>query len=181
MMLRTLLFSLAVLAQVAILLVSPVEKLVVRQTGRVITIETKPVDPYDIFRGYYMVLSYVASEPPGFRDEAFTKNEKVYTLLKKDQDGIWQPLSVSRNCPENLPDNQAVIRGRIVSRWLGPIRYGIEEFYMPEAVRHQMETEAQNARRQTGAPSRLLADVAVDEQGRSSLLRLHIGDKTYAY
>jgi uncharacterized membrane-anchored protein len=180
-MLRPLLFSLAVLAQVALLLVSPVEKWSVRQTGRVITIETKPVDPYNIFRGYYMVLSYVASEPPGFRYEDFSKNQRVYTLLKKDQNGIWQPLSVSRNCPENLPENQAVIRGRIVSQWRGPIRYGIEEFYMPEAVRHQMETEAQNARRQAGAPSRILADVAVDERGRSSLLRLHIGDKTYEY
>jgi uncharacterized membrane-anchored protein len=176
-------FSLAVLAQVLILLVKPTEKLIIRHvTGQVVTLETKPVDPYDVFRGYYMVLSYVASQPEGFRLEAYEPNEVVYTLLRKDESGVWQPVSVLRKCPADLDVGQAVIRGRVsADRWRRNIVYGIEEFYVPENTRHRIESEAWDARRSGAGKSRVLVDIAVDAQGRSSLLRLHIGDKTYEY
>ena len=176
-MIRHVLFGLAVLAQVAILAVKPAEKLIIRHvTGRVITLRTKPVDPYDVMRGYYMTLGYEISDPPGFNHLERNRGNKVYTLLEKGNDGVWNAVSVSDELPVNLSANQAVIRGFMTARHSdGPIRYGIEQYFVPEEMRHQIENKIRKA------GERILVDVAVDPKGRSSLLRLRVGNETYEY
>ena len=175
---KHLFFALAVLAQVVILAVKPTEKLVIRHvTGRVVTLATVPVDPYDIMRGYYMTLRYEISQPPSTPSWSVEKRgATVYTLIEMGSDGEWRPVSVHRELPVGLSINQAVIRGRVVTSWRGSmIEYGIEQYFVPEEMRSEIEQQIR------GAGGRIHVDVAVDSQGRSSILRLHVGGKTYEY
>ncbi len=185
-MVRHIFFGLCVLAQLAILAVKPTEKLIIRHvTGGVITLQTVPVDPYDVMRGYYMTLRYEISDPPEFKYSREKSGATVYTLLKKGPDGVWHGVSVSDEIPTDLEKpiepggparERAVIRGTVAARRShGPIRYGIEEYFVPEEMRHEIERDISRE------GQRILVDVAVDPKGRSSILRLHVGDKTYEY
>jgi uncharacterized membrane-anchored protein len=90
-------------------------------------------------------------------------------------DGVWRSISVHKELPVGLNANQAVIRGRLTG-WSGStIEYGIEQYFVPEEMRSEIEQQIR------GAGGRIHVDVAVDSQGRSSILRLHVGGKTYEY
>lgn len=55
---KTLLFSLAVLVQLVLVGMVPVNHYAPLVTGRPIYLKLAPVDPYNPFYGYYMILSY---------------------------------------------------------------------------------------------------------------------------
>ncbi|HUL36188.1 MAG TPA: GDYXXLXY domain-containing protein [Thermodesulfobacteriota bacterium] len=90
-------------------------------TGGKILLRTAPVDPRDIFRGDYVSLRYDISvldlDTLGVK-EGFKNNEKVYVLLEKNPEGVFNAKSVSRT----LPAGEKFIQGRVQhetrsSRW----------------------------------------------------------------
>ncbi len=169
-------FIAALLVQFGILAWPPMEKSIIRETGRMITLRTGPVDPYDVMRGYYMTLGFEISRPPGFESEKGRAGERVYTLLQEGEDGVWNALSAGFEPPAELTENQVVIRGRIRPAFRQSlIDYGIEKYFVPEAVRSEIEKAIR------GEGSRILVDVAVDSDGDSSVLRLHVGEEIYEY
>ena len=176
-MFKHILFAAAILAQVAILAAKPAEKLRIRHvTGRQIVLRTEPVDPYDVMRGYYMTLSYEIARPPGREVlDDVRPDETVYTVLAQGENDVWSAVSVHMEMPTELGPNEVVIRGHKDSSWRGSIHYGIEQYFVPEEMRHKISDEIREERH------RILIDVAVDPQGRASVLRLHVGDKTYEY
>jgi len=176
-MLKHVLFAAAVLAQVAILAVEPAEKLRIRHvTGREIVLRTEPVDPYDVMRGFYMTLAYEIARPPGHEAMGDVRpDETVYTVLAPGDNDVWSAVSVHAEMPTDLGPNKIVIRGHRDSRRRGRLVYGIEQYFVPEEMRHQISDEI------TAEKERILVDVAVDPEGRASVLRLHVGDKTYEY
>jgi len=90
-------------------------------TGERILLRTAPVDPRDIFRGDYVSLRYDIStlDLDGLGAKgSFKSNEKVYVLLEKNQEGVFSPVSVSRE----PPSGKRFIQGRVqyettLSKW----------------------------------------------------------------
>lgn len=71
--------------------------------GKVFNFKTRPIDPYDPFRGRYVVLSYAANQNPiavvpGTNIEA---NQWVYALLGLDKDGY----AVIEGLTDKKPDD----------------------------------------------------------------------------
>jgi len=175
-MLRHLVFAVAVLAQFVILAVAPAEKIMIRAEGRVVTLRTRPVDPYDVLRGYYMTLSYEVSEPPGFSAKDEERGARKYTVIAAGEDGVWSAVSCGYEPPAELAEGQALLKGRVtLSRRDGPIVYGIEKYFVPEETRREIEDAIR------GQQQRIRVDVAVDSDGDAAVLRLHVGDKVYEY
>jgi uncharacterized membrane-anchored protein len=175
-MIKHLVFAAAVLAQIAIMAVSPIEQMKIRSSGRVITLMTRPVDPYDVMRGYHVTLSYKISEPPGFDKNAAETGETVYVRLKRDEAGIWNAEEAFSEFPQVLGEDRIVIKGRVPDNtWPNPILFGIEKYFVPEEMGERIEADVRDRRQ------RILVDVAVDDEGNAALLRLKVGENVYEY
>lgn len=77
-----------------------------------ILLQSAPVDPRDIFRGDYVTLTYNASTIDLDRfgvSEKFKRNDTVYALLEKKNDGTYDLASVSRT----RPTGGKYLRGRV--------------------------------------------------------------------
>jgi uncharacterized membrane-anchored protein len=170
---RTLFFILAVGAQVLILAAVPAQKIYTRAVGRSVMLKIRPVDPYNLLSGYYVTLNYEIASPGSFPDSGETTGgNQIYAILERQTDGVWRPVSLSKSYPANLPENRLAIRGRH-SYWR--IEYGIEEFFIPEDKRAEIE---QGLRKN---PDQARVEVKVDSKGNAALARLLIGDRVYDY
>ena len=167
---RTLLIAAAGF-QVAVL----VAMIAVRATplvfGDTILLRVVPVDPRDLFRGDYVILSYDFSRRPpqgieglpqtwDYRDKAW-QGLTVYVSLIPDADGRhWRAdkVSISR------PTSGRYIRGRIAAS--GQLEFGIEAYYVQERKGREYEQAIRNRR--------LSAEVALTSDGTAALRRLRI-------
>jgi len=171
---RTLFFALAVAVQLLILAAIPAQKIYTRNVGRSVMLKIRPVDPYSMLRGYYVTLNYEIADPGAFTvkpDDVYSGNN-LYAILEKRDDGVWHPVSLTESLPYDLPETRIAIRGRYNYRG---IEYGIEEFYIPEGKRREIE-ETLWANR-----DRARVEVKVDSKGNAALVRLLIGDRVYDY
>ncbi len=169
-------FILAVAAQSAILAAVPGRQVYTRATGKLITIKTVPVDPYDFLSGYHVVLSYEISRPPGFEptrwDRRTVREQPVYVMLKAGDDEIWSATLAYNTWPGKVPDGCLVIKGREDGR---RIRYGIESYFIPEKGREAIEKDLRQNQRQAKA------QIKVDRFGNAALIRLLVEDRVYEY
>jgi len=170
---RRLWFGLAVALQVGLLLIMIGMKWSTLAYGDKILLKTRPVDPWDMFRGDYVTLSYEISEldlkSVSAGDEKFKRNDTVYVVLK--QQGKYRTArSVSHKRPE---DGSLAIKGRVMyyseyeNKKTLSVEYGIESYYVPE---HQGRT-IENARVQADV------EVSVDRRGNSALSRIFLAGK----
>lgn len=77
-----------------------------------ILLQSAPVDPRDLFRGDYVTLTYNASTIDLDRlgvSEQFKRNDTVYALLAKKDDGTYDLATVSRT----RPAGGKYLRGRV--------------------------------------------------------------------
>ena len=92
--------------------------------GKTVVLKTQPVDPFDIFRGQYMTISYEISRidfPPEAKE-----GDPVYVSLEEDEDGIWNGKGSSLN----KPDGGVFIKGTLRQSWRGlTAEYGIEQYF----------------------------------------------------
>jgi uncharacterized membrane-anchored protein len=166
-------FTLAVAAQLLILAAVPAQKIYTRETGRSVTLKIRPVDPYSVLSGYYVTLNYEIGAPPSFGDSVDAHDgEQVYVILERQNDGVWRHVSLSKSRPANLPENRIAIRGR--STYFR-ISYGIEEFFIPEDKRAEIEEGLRKN------PDQARVEIKVDSNGDAALVRLLIGDHFYDY
>ena len=169
-----LLFVLAIAVQLAILAAIPARRVMARNSGTMVTLKMRPVDPYDILSGYHMVIRYDISnirETPGWEDTSYRKGN-VYVVLTEDPQGDWNAVSVHDEMPEDTPPGAVVIKGwRRYSR----VKYGIENFYIPEENRHEIEDDLRDNIEQARA------EVAVGPDGTAALIRLRVGERVYDY
>ncbi len=168
-----LLFVLAIAVQLAILAAIPARHVIARSCGTTVMLKMQPVDPYDILSGYHMVIRYEVAdlkETAGW-DDAPLKGH-IYVVLTEGPDGSFSAASVHAEMPEDLPAGAVVIKGwRKYSR----VKYGIENFYIPEEKRHEIEDDLQDN------IDRARAEVAVGPDGTAALIRLRVGDRVYDY
>ena len=168
-------FIVAVVIQILVLVAVPARKVFTMATGKTVVLKVQPVDPYSILSGYYATLGFDISRVDAFpnargKSQGFSDGGWFYAIVEKGDDGTWKPVSLEHELPANLPDNRAALLGRLN---YGVIRYGIEEFYIPEAQRDRI---AEDLSRNV---DKARVEIKVDRGGHAALERLRIEDRIY--
>lgn len=114
--------------------------------GKEIVLKTEPVDPRDVFRGDYVILSYEISSLNLNKtpyDYEFMDGELIYAVLS-EKETYWTIDSISHTKPA-IEDKDVCMKG-IVTRNAGDtimIEWGIESYFVPEGegghIQEQME------------------------------------------
>jgi uncharacterized membrane-anchored protein len=96
--------------------------------GTLYKFRTRPVDPYDAFRGKYVALSidYELTSK-----ETFTSKQRVYVTIKKDADGFAHLDQVYKKKPANVD----CIKAKIRYKWRNDnisLKLPFERYYMEE-------------------------------------------------
>lgn len=153
--------------QIAVLITMIVKPATTIISGDTLLLRVVPVDPRDLFRGDYVILSYEFSRipPTGVSGLAATATEQqgqiVYVTLVPEADGRhWRADQFS----SEPPASGKFLRGRITT-W-GRVEYGIESFFVQEGTGLQYEEAARSGT--------LSAEVAVDDSGQAVLKQLMI-------
>ena len=158
-------------AQVLVLLGMTASRVLPLVTGQTVLVRVVPVDPRDLFRGDYVILSYDFSRTPPERIEGLSVEERgnwrklegraVYVLLVPDSvPGHWRAEKVTMVRPDAPP----FLKGQI-GRY-GSLDFGIDAFYVQEGTGHRYEQAIRNRR--------LSAELAVTSSGQAALKSLKI-------
>lgn len=137
-------------------------------TGRTVLVRVQPVDPRDLFRGDYVILSYDFSTLPNDGIEGLSgqrwsemKGTTVYVPLVADSiPGHMRAEKVTINKPPSGP----FLRGQLGD--YGRIKFGIEAYYVQERTGRKYELAIQKRR--------LSAELAVSPSGQAALKGLRI-------
>lgn len=111
------------------------------RNGQEVRLAVVPVDPRDLLRGDYVILSFNISQVDTLQiyvKRGFTRGNKVYVGLEKSDNGQWNAISVDHQRPE-IKSDTVFIKGEITfvskskngSQRLN-IKYGMEKFFIPE-------------------------------------------------
>lgn len=151
----------------------------VLRNGEVVTLEVHPVDPRDLLRGDYVILSYNISSVAA---ELFEENpdgdgrSTVYVRLRAGEEGIWKAVAARYGDVPQAPAEAGDIdiRGEASASWSGHVTdiwvtYGIERFYVPEGEGRAIETDLRER------PFRMRVAVASD--GAAQIKSFHDGDR----
>ncbi|NPV93259.1 MAG: GDYXXLXY domain-containing protein [Firmicutes bacterium] len=165
---------LVVALQIAILLVMVGMKWSTLTYGTKVLLETRQVDPYDVFRGDYLTLSLdigrLDLNKVEHQDQEFKQNETVYVSLQPDG-RYWTARAVSRDQPS---DRSVFIKGRVIYYLSGDpylnVDYGIDSYYIPQGQGYRVDWQTP-----------LEAEVSVDRWGGSALSRLLIGGQALEF
>ena len=182
-------FIVPFLLQLIIILSIPSQSFYTYAFGETIVIQTRPVDPYDLLRGYSQTLRYDISDLnelkqlPGGKDLEQAKTFYVILKAPESQDQQpplpWIPSKIRIEKPQNLPDNEIAIAGTVEnSRWAN---YGLETYYMPENIREQINREISQLRQQSNRERSFVVEIKVDAQGNAIANSLWIGDRNYNF
>lgn len=137
-------------------------------TGRVITVKTMPVDPYDLFRGEYANLGYQGISQ--FETKLKLEHgQKVYVLLGRDkQSHEWTAQAIATN-PIPAGHGQMVLKGEVSNypyqhgrRQGVNVTYGVERLYMPEGQSLNLQRRAKD----------LTVELAVGADGEAVIKRV---------
>ena len=154
--------AVAVVIQIALMLLVLAPPLMVRTTGRTIYLETEKMDPRALFRGDFVILGYKIAQ--GILDQERVKNlprsTPVYVTVTTERPGRF--VSVGFEKPE-VQQGQACLIGRIRG-WGGAVDFPqIAQYFVPEGTGRALE----NAR-----GDNLLAKVVVGGNCKAVLLGL---------
>lgn len=163
--------------QLLVLVGMIVQRLMPLVTGDVLLVRVEPVDPRDLFRGDYVILSYEFSRYPpegidglparsgrSYRDHA---GRTVYVQLVPEPDGRHYRAG---RMSTTAPRSGKFLRGRIAG--YDRIDFGIESYYVQEGTGRVYEDAVLRGR--------LSAEIAVTDSGQASLRALH-KDETLEY
>ncbi|MES0879768.1 GDYXXLXY domain-containing protein [Roseibium sp. SCP14] len=162
-----------ILALVQLLLVSIplVDRLQVQMNGIVVPMELVPVDPRDLLRGDYVIInlaiSRVSKDVPG--SETVEAGDPVYVGLISEGKGPVRPHTVSR-LREGAGELAIAGTVRTVADEFIQVDYGIDAFFLPEGEGLAIERMDK---------SRVLLEVAIDEDGQSLPVTLLVDGKAF--
>ena len=71
------------------------------KNGEVYKFKTRPVDPYDAFRGRYVALGFEQGAVEWEKTTHFEQGEELYAILDIDSDGFDKIVDLKRERPEN--------------------------------------------------------------------------------
>ena len=160
-------FCVPLLFQTALILAVPAQAVYTQLTGKTVILQTVPVDPYELLRGYSQTLRYDISSQnslrklPGWRElpkqqpngnklSFIEPGTRFYVILAQPATPAlpelplaWKPVAVSTKRPSKLPANQVALKGLAKH---GLIQYGLETYYIPEDQREQINADLRAAR-----------------------------------
>ena len=157
------------------------------RSGTEIRLATAPLDPRDLFRGDYVILSYRIStlEPAKLDgDRSFERNQTVFVRVAPGADGLAEAKGVYLSRPP-APAGGVVLEGKVVStaacavnpngdqdcnagRSAIRVEYGLESYFVPEGTGRAIETTERK---------RLEIVAAVSSSGQAAIKRLLIDGK----
>jgi uncharacterized membrane-anchored protein len=193
-------FWLPLAAQVALILAVPAQAVYTQIVGRTAILQTAPVDPYDLLRGYYVTLSYDISRRETLQNlpggeilvtpdlsastpSLFQTGMPFYVVLESAATAAspipqpWRPVRVSGDRPTDLPANQIALQGNYRR---GIISYGLEAYYIPEDQRIEINEQISQSQ-QSDAAQPFVVEVKVDAQGQAVPISLWVGDRNYKF
>ena len=140
----------------------PFQSIYALATGTTVILKTMPVDPYDLLRGYYQVLSYDISSFDTLRQlsgwaklnrnqerDTIDSNQQVYVTLAKipavnpQTPEAWKPIAIGDKFPIDLSADKIAIKGTSNG---SSIIYGLETYYMPEDRKDDVNEDINQAR-----------------------------------
>jgi len=144
--------------------------------GKVILLETRPVDPRDLLSGDYLMLNYKISDVPANLFSPPVKKDlpygaKIYVALAPGTNQFYAVTRASTN--EFAPSSGAevVLRGESAYAWWKTtntihVAYGIERYYVAE---------------NTGSPrGKLTVQAVVPASGHPKIKEVFVDGKPYA-
>jgi len=142
--------------------------------GKVILLETRPVDPRDLLSGDYLMLNYKVSDvpvnlfsPPVKKDLPY--GTKVFVALAPGTNRFYEVTRASTN--EFAPAaGEILLRGKSDQRWWSTnsihVAYGIENYFVAEG---------------TGNPvGKLTVQAVVSASGHPKIKEVFVDGKPYA-
>ena len=141
------------------------------QTGEEVLLKTVPVDPRDLFRGDYVILSYDISRFETDDTTGFDPGRTVYALLDTSEK-YAQIISLHTQKPDGL-----FMKGRLESGFGDTLRiaYGIESYFVPENKGYIIE------KAQRKGDVDVSVKVAVDSSGNSVITSLLIDGEDVSF
>lgn len=138
--LRLSVFTVLVIAQVAVVGTMALSREAVLGGGEEVRLALAPIDPRDLFRGDYVILRYEISQIDRAETSWYpepTDGDMVWVALERGADGLDHAIAVY---PQQVAGRTA-IRGTVV--WASPdhllIEYGIEAYFVPEGRGWEIE------------------------------------------
>ena len=123
-----------------------VEREAILQEGKVYKFKSRPIDPYDPFRGKYITLSF---ENRVRVDTALSweKGEEVYASIEEDEDGWAYIKSLSKDIPQDNSD-YFITRIRHFFHYSNKatIEIPFNRFYMEESLAKDAEVSYNKVR-----------------------------------
>ncbi|WP_432821747.1 GDYXXLXY domain-containing protein [Trichloromonas sp.] len=125
-------FVVIVLAQLAVPGWMIVRRELALAEGAAYRFRTAPVDPYDPFRGRYVMLNLEAASAPVAEGESYRSGEKVYALLENDDQGYVRVGGLVRDCPETGD----YLRVRVSYQQADRVQLGLpfDRYYAEESI-----------------------------------------------
>ena len=139
-------------------------------TGQTVLVRVRPVDPRDLFRGDYVILSYEFSRVSPEKIEGLSANERgrskwegrtVYVPLVADSDRVHMR---AEKVTAVKPEAGLFLQGQM-GRY-GALQFGIESYYVQEGAGHRFEQAIRDRK--------LSAELAVTSGGHAALKGLRI-------
>lgn len=187
-------FWVPLLFQTALVLAVPAQALYTQLTGKTVILQTVPMNPYELLRGYSQTLRYDISSQDSLRKlpgwetlpkQQPTEKEKefaliepgtqLYVILEAPKSSVstelpvaWKSVAVSLKLPTGLPPNQVALKG--IAEY-GFVQYGLESYDIPEDQREQINADLRTARPTNSARRRqkppVVMEIKVNSQGDS--------------
>jgi uncharacterized membrane-anchored protein len=160
-------FWVPLLFQTTLILTVPAQAIYTQLTGKTVILQTAPVDPYELLRGYSQILRYDITNqdnlrqlpgwkelpkqlPNGNKVSFIQPGTQVYVILAEPTKPVlnelpqaWKPVAIASQLPAKLPANQVALKGLVQD---GIIKYGLETYYIPEDQKQQINAELGTAR-----------------------------------
>lgn len=171
--------SIAILGVVALLQLAAPGYMVFSQervlrTGVSYRFKTAPVDPYDVFRGRYVALSFEINSAPMDAPSSFIRGQKVYVAIEEDQDGFAKAASVGESAPD-AGDYIKVKVGYVDSSSKEVyFQWPFQRYYMEEDLALDAETAYRSMNRSGGENTYVTVRV---KKGRAVIEELYLDDK----
>lgn len=134
-----LIFILVALLQLAAPLKMIYDKETVMSTGTEYKFRTAPIDPYDPFRGKYIILSFDANNFEVNNDTLWHQDDNIYVLLGVDSAGFARIVNVMKQEPLN--DTPDYVKAKVQYAYDNKvtIEYDFNKFYMEEGKAQKAE------------------------------------------
>ncbi len=172
---RKMAFIIVVLLQVLLLLGMVFKRVHLLKTGKVVRLGCRPVDPRSLLSGDYVELTYIAADLPRVRNKIVGTDIKarsaVYVAVEKKKDSdTWDAVAYSMERKKVEGPDRVILRGR-VKRRNGRVRFGVEQYFVPQFQGLRIEREI----------AKVTVDVAVSDDGECAIKRLYIAGKEVTF